>query len=243
MGAYIPTSSVGSARSALVRASSASMPGVVRRGHAAVDHAGARLRVRQRGDDHQLVGVGDDDPLDGVGVVGRPAQHGRGARRSARSGTASPSAPDVSPTMSTRSPGDHAVAAQLARLHGDGDALVGPVRVDQDRVPAPVHGRRPAPPRRRRARGAAWSGGASPDRDGRGRPARRTAPRPAIRRARPIRRACRPRARRSPAASWRWSRRPRPRRPAPRSPMSAPAVAIRWSSYVRQTPPRQRPRA
>ena len=49
----------------------------------------AGLGVGQRGDDDELVGVGDDDALDGVVVVGRTPQHGRAARRPARSGPAS----------------------------------------------------------------------------------------------------------------------------------------------------------
>ena len=40
----------------------------------ALDQTGARRRVGQRGDDQQLVGVGDDDPLGGVVVVGGAAQ-------------------------------------------------------------------------------------------------------------------------------------------------------------------------
>ena len=79
----------GSARSALVRHSSGSMPGVVRRRQRPVDQAGARLGVGERDHDHQLVGVGDDDPLDGVVVVGGAAQHGASARRPRRSGPAS----------------------------------------------------------------------------------------------------------------------------------------------------------
>ncbi len=47
----------------------------VRRDQAAVDEAGARHRIGQRADDHQLVGVGHQHPFGRVGVVRRPAQH------------------------------------------------------------------------------------------------------------------------------------------------------------------------
>ena len=49
-----------------------------------------RLRVGQRADDHHLVGVGHDDPLGRVGVVGGPAQHAASAARPGRSGPACP---------------------------------------------------------------------------------------------------------------------------------------------------------
>ena len=51
--------------------------GVVRRDERAVDQPRTWLGVGQRGDDDQLVGVGHDDPLDRVVVVGGTAQHGR----------------------------------------------------------------------------------------------------------------------------------------------------------------------
>ena len=75
-GAYCATSSSGAARSALVRQSSGSIPASKAGDQDAVDHPGPRRRVRQGGDDHQLVGVGDDRPLVRVVVVGRTAQHG-----------------------------------------------------------------------------------------------------------------------------------------------------------------------
>ena len=65
---------------------------------------GARLRVGDRRDDRELVGVGDDDPLDRVGVVGGAAQHRPCAARPARCGRARPSAPSSAPTSATRSP-------------------------------------------------------------------------------------------------------------------------------------------
>ena len=49
---------------------------VVRRHEGPVDQARPRLGVGQRGDDDELVGVGDDDPLDRVVVVGGTAQRG-----------------------------------------------------------------------------------------------------------------------------------------------------------------------
>ena len=78
-------------------------PGVVRGDQVAVDEPRARLGVGGRDHDHQLVGVGDDDPLDLVGVVGAAAQQG-GARRIRTMRASEPSSPLVSPTRSTRSP-------------------------------------------------------------------------------------------------------------------------------------------
>ena len=85
------------------------MSGVVRGDQAAVDEPGARRRVGQRADDHQLVGVGDHHPFQpplggGVVVVRGAAQHRACARRSGRSGPARPAAPEMSPTSATRSP-------------------------------------------------------------------------------------------------------------------------------------------
>ena len=51
-------------------------PGVVGRDEAPVDETWPRFGVRQRRDDDELVGVGDDDALDRVGVVGGPPEHG-----------------------------------------------------------------------------------------------------------------------------------------------------------------------
>ena len=53
--------------------------GVVGGDEVAVDEADARLGVGRGHDDEHLVGVGDDDALDGVGVVGAAAEQ-RGAR-------------------------------------------------------------------------------------------------------------------------------------------------------------------
>ena len=40
------------------------------------DQAGARRGVGESDDDQQLIGVGDDDALGGVGVIGGAPQHG-----------------------------------------------------------------------------------------------------------------------------------------------------------------------
>ena len=82
----------------------AAMPGVVRRDQRPVDQPRPRLGVGQRGDDDELVGVGDDHPLDRVVVVGRTPQHGRPLARPRRSGPASRRRRTTSPTTRTRSP-------------------------------------------------------------------------------------------------------------------------------------------
>ncbi len=51
--------------------------GIQRRDEIAVDEPLARLGIRGGDDDEHLVGVGDDDALDLVGVVGAPAQERR----------------------------------------------------------------------------------------------------------------------------------------------------------------------
>src|SRR5579863_10566469 len=84
---------------------------------AAVDEAEPGGRVGQGADDDHLVSVGDDDPLDRVGVVGGTAQHGgaladpddpgQGALRAG--GVAGQGNPVAD---------DDASAAQFPRLHG-----------------------------------------------------------------------------------------------------------------------------
>ncbi len=78
-------------------------PGVVCRDEAPVDEPRAGLGVGQGRDDDELVGVGDENPLDGVGVVSGSAQDRlRGERRTMRARL--PSEPELSPTTWTRSP-------------------------------------------------------------------------------------------------------------------------------------------
>jgi hypothetical protein len=109
-------------------------PGVVRRDQAAVDQPGPRLRVRERRDDSELVGVGDDDPLDRVRVVSRAPQH-RCARLDAHHprqpvGLAREVTDEADPVAH-----DDALAPQLAGLHRRDEA-----GVDEAAVAAAVHG-------------------------------------------------------------------------------------------------------
>src|SRR5690606_24576314 len=105
---------------------------------APVDHPGAWLGVGERGDDRHLLGVRDDDTLVGVVVVGGAAQHGASlddahdAREGALGTRGVADDVDVVP--------DHdASAPELAGLHRDDGALVLAVGVHQERVAAPVH--------------------------------------------------------------------------------------------------------
>jgi hypothetical protein len=109
--------------------------GVVRRDEGPVDQPGPWLRVGQRGDDDQLVGVGDDDPLDRVGVVGCPTQHRPAVvdrhdpRERAVGAGGVPDDPDAIAA-------DHRLAPERARLHGDDHGAV----VEQAGQPAAVDG-------------------------------------------------------------------------------------------------------
>ena len=71
----------------------------------------ARLGVGQCGDDHQLVGVGHDDPLDRVVVVRRAPQHARAGLHLDDPGEASVGAADVA-DQADEVAGDDALAAQ-----------------------------------------------------------------------------------------------------------------------------------
>ena len=91
-------------------------PGVVRRHEGPVDEARARLGIGQGGDHDELVGVGDDHPLDGVVVVGGATQGG-----GAWDHLHDPGQRAVGPAGVTDDPhvvADHdPLAAQGARLH------------------------------------------------------------------------------------------------------------------------------
>ena len=202
--------------------------GVVRRHQAPVDQPRPRLRVGQGRDDDELVGVGHDDPLERVGVVGRAAQR-RGARLD----------PD-DPGQGVRRAGhvadqchpvadDDAAPTELAGLHRGHLVTVDPAgeppAVDGDHdadrgvlVGRPVLGARPGP-------------AAGPDPDVvlvQVAAARWTGRSP---------RASRSTARRSRASSWRSSRRPRPRRRARTGrgpPPSSPAGGRRTSRRHRR---------
>ena len=98
------------------------MPGVVRRDEAPVDHPGPRLGVGERGDDDELVGVGDDDPLDGsVSSAVRRSTVRRSSTRTIRARASGP--PATSPTMRDLVADDDALAAELAGLHRRDDPL------------------------------------------------------------------------------------------------------------------------
>ena len=109
---------------------------VICRHQATVDHARSRLGVSQRRHDDELVGVGHDDSLDGVGVVRGSAQnraagldaHDPGQRVGAARGV-----PDDRHLITD----DDALASELAGLHGNDDVVTAPVH-DQG-VTAAVH--------------------------------------------------------------------------------------------------------
>jgi hypothetical protein len=107
---------------------------VVRRDQATVDQPGARFGVGHGGHDRELVGVGDDDALDRIGVVGGTAQHRRPGLDAddpgQRVGGAGEVAHDGDPVAH-----DDALAPQLAGLHRRDEA-----GVDEAAVAAAVHG-------------------------------------------------------------------------------------------------------
>ena len=114
----------GSARSALVRHEQRIEPAGVRRHQTPVDEPGPRLRVGQCGDDHQLVGVGHQDPFGRIGVVGRSAQHAPTFCDPDDPGERV-GGPVVSPTMSTWSPDDDGAAPEFAGPHRGHQRRVG----------------------------------------------------------------------------------------------------------------------
>ena len=99
-------------------------PGVVRRHECTIDKAEPRLGIGQRGDDRELIGIGDDDALDRIGVISGAAQDG-GAMVNAHD-----ACKVVDTTASAREgdpvADDHTLAPELARLDREhDDALVG----------------------------------------------------------------------------------------------------------------------
>ena len=210
---------------------------------AAVDETGARHRVRQCADDHQLVGVGHQHPFRRVGVVGgSSAEHASSAApRSGRSGRACPA------RRRCRRPGRPGRRPRPRGGRVPGPAWRSPVRalrarVDQAGVPAAVdRGDEPARPRRRAPAGS-WSAGGLP-RAGRtrtsslsqlfGEPAQRVTATDADR-ARP---SMSPTSGRSPGRVLAVVPMSSTTTPGTRSPTMAPAVAIRWSAYDRHRPP------
>ena len=114
-GAYAAASSSGEARSALVSSSSGSIRAskAATRMRSIMPDAGRR--VGQRGDDDELVGVGDDRPLVRVVVVGGPAQHGVALEHLDDAGQRALLAGDVA-VQPDPVADDHAHPAELAGL-------------------------------------------------------------------------------------------------------------------------------
>ncbi len=117
-------------------------PGVVGGDQAPVDQPGARLGVGQGGDDDELVGVGHEDALDRVGVVGGAAQHGLAGGHPHDAGQAAVGARGVADQEDVVAD-DDALAAELAGPHRDDDVAV-VVVADEGRVAAPVDTGHPA---------------------------------------------------------------------------------------------------
>ena len=88
-------------------------------------------------DDDELVGVGDEHPLDGVGVVGRAAQHGLARRDPHDAGQAAVDAGRVTDEVHLVAD-DDALAAQLPGPHRDDDPAVRRRPRRRSRVAAPV---------------------------------------------------------------------------------------------------------
>ena len=116
--------------------------GVVGGDQAAVDEPRSRLRVGQGGDDDELVGVGHEDPLDRVGVVGGAAQHRRAWGDAHDAGEAPVGAGGVTHEVHGIAD-DDALAAELTGPHGDDDVALRAV-ADEGRVTAPVDAGHPA---------------------------------------------------------------------------------------------------
>ena len=116
----------------------------------AVDEAGARDRVGQRGDDHQVRRVRDHDPLVGVGVVGGAPQDAGALGRPARCAPARPRRPRRrrrGPPGRRRRPACGPARAPASRPHGAWG------RRRARRSSGPGRRRRPWP-----RRASAWSG-------------------------------------------------------------------------------------
>ena len=134
-------------------------PAGVGRDQRPIDQPGARRRVGQRHHDQQLIGVGDDHPFGGVGVIGGAPQHcsPRTATHDAgqRIGAAGQIADDVDVVAD-----DDRCAAQFPGPHR-GDMAVD-VAVERTSPPAAVDADHHRRARRRRARGRVLVRGREP---------------------------------------------------------------------------------
>src|SRR5450631_791641 len=115
-------------------------PRVVCSHQTTVDHPGSRLRVDQRRDDDQLLGVGHDDALDGVSVVGGAAKNGATGFDANDPGQRVLPAGGVTDQRHLVAD-DDALASQLAGLHGDDHPLAAAcaVTVHDQRVATAVN--------------------------------------------------------------------------------------------------------
>ena len=174
----------------------------------------------------QLVGVGDDDPLERVGVVGRAAQRRRARLDPDDAGQGVRRHPTRRRPAPTRSPTTTPAPAQLARLHRDHL-----VAVDPAGAAAAVDGDDDSRSWRPRGSAGPWCAAGSAG-AGRIRTSSSSRSRPRLWPAGPLTAASRSTARRTPAWSWRSSRCRRPRcraRTAPGRPPPSPAGGRRTS--------------
>ena len=112
-------------------------PAGIRGDQCALDQAGARRGVGERDDHQQLIGVGDDDALGGIGVIGGAPQHGSPLTASHDAGQSVRLARDVADDADVVAD-DNRGAAQFAGPHG-GDDAVG-VAAERAAPPAAVDG-------------------------------------------------------------------------------------------------------
>ena len=103
----------------------------------ALDQTGTRRRVGERDHHQQLIGIGDDDALGGVGVVGGAPQHGPPLTSSHDAGQGVRLARNVADDADVVADDDRG-ATQFAGPHGGDDAVR--VAVERAAPPAAVDG-------------------------------------------------------------------------------------------------------
>ena len=111
--------------------------GIQSRHQIAVHQAGAGLGIGRGDDDEHLVGVGDDDPLDLIGVIGAAAQERR-ALDDADDAGQSPLRAGRIAHDACQVAGDDRRAAQFASAGRRDDPFIACALVDHDGVAAPV---------------------------------------------------------------------------------------------------------